>query len=670
MPHTTSFWTRCALIALMLLISTVPISWGRLLSPEATPEPLKPWIPWVLHQHPDHRCPFLFNSSAERHCAWPNTLTLDLTASQGIFRQQWTLFAESLVPLPGNRDAWPQDVVEGGRPLVVIEKENLPYTTLPAGTHTVTGRFTWPRLPEHVHIPPATGLVHLTLNHQIIPFPKLDRNGQLWMQQQPNTAATGVTNTLDMQVFRRISDDIPFQILTRIQLDVGGEARELLLGQALLPSFIPLSLTSPLPTRLEPDGRLRIQVRPGRWTVDLLARAANPVQVLTLTNPGTPWSASELWSVETKPHLRLVELSGLETIDPLATNLPQEWRALPAFHVLPNQALSFTEKRRGDADPNPDQLQLSRTYWLDFSGVGYTIQDTITGTVNKTWRLEMFPGSQLGQVTIDQEPQFITRITPDGPDGIEVRRGQIHLTADSRLTDTHSTLPAIGWAHPIQKLSSTLHLPPGWSVFHAQGPDSTSNTWITQWSLLDCFIVLMIVVTIAKLTSYQAGAIALPALALTYHEPNAPHFLWIHLLAATALTHALPRGKFYHLAMAYRAISLTLLLLTLVPFGVQQIRTGLYPTLLYPWETVQLPTSSTAAKPAARAPVEFEPKRDQLVAQEEYAGSSESYSGVLGKGFSLLSCPARDARTSANWTRPPGLAVRRCPALVERTGSS
>jgi hypothetical protein len=29
-------------------------------------------------------------------------------------------------------------------------------------------------------------------------------------------------------------------------------------------------------------------------------------------------------------------------------------------------------------------LQLSRSYWLDFPGAGYTIQDTITGTVNKT----------------------------------------------------------------------------------------------------------------------------------------------------------------------------------------------------------------------------------------------------------------------------------------------
>jgi hypothetical protein len=631
MPGTTSVWIRSTLIMLMLLSSVGSVSWGRPLSPEAAPEPLKPWVPWVLHQHPDHRCPFLFNSSAERHCAWPNTLTLDLTGSQGMFRQQWTLFTESLVPLPGDHTAWPQDVVEGTRPVIVVEKEHLPYATLPAGTHTISGGFSWSRLPEQVHIPPATGLVHLTVNHQTVPFPRLDRHGQLWMQQQPTTAGAGVTNTLDVQVFRRISDDIPFQVLTRVQLDVGGEAREVLLGQALLPSFIPLSLTSPLPTRLEPDGRLRIQVRPGRWTVDLLARAADRVQVLTLPNPGTPWSASELWSVETKPQLRLVELSGLETVDPLATNLPAEWRALPAFRIVPQQALRFTEKRRGDADPNPDQLQLSRSYWLDFSGAGYTIQDIITGTVNTTWRLEMLPGSHLGQVTIDQEPQFITRLTSDGPDGIEVRRGQIHLTADSRFTDTNTTLPAIGWAHPIHKLSSTLHLPPGWSVFHARGPDSTSNTWITQWSLLDCFIVLMIVVTIAKLISYPAGAVALGALVLTYHEPNAPHFLWIHLLAATALTQVLPRGKFYHLAMAYRAVSLSFLLLTLVPFGVQQIRTGLYPTLLYPWETVQLPSRTAAMKPAAAPSAEPVQRYDQLAAKEESVSSSEPYSGVHGK---------------------------------------
>jgi hypothetical protein len=647
MPHPTSFWTRCLLTSLMLLTSTVQFASGRPLTSEAAPEPLKPWIPWVLHQHPDYPCPFFFNSATERHCAWPSTLTLDLSASQGLFRQQWTLFAESLVPLPGNRDTWPQDVVEGARALAVVEKEHVPYVNLPPGTHTLTGHFRWSKLPEQIRIPPATGLVHLTLNHQQVPFPKLDRNGQLWMQQQPTGVSSGVTNTLELQVFRRISDDIPFQVLTRIQLDVGGEAREVLLGQALLPSFIPLSLTGPLPTRLEADGRLRIQVRPGRWTIDLLARGPKPLHVLTLANPGTPWSASELWSVETKPHLRLVELSGLESIDPLATNLPVEWRALPAFHVVPGQSLTFTEKRRGDADPNPDQLQLARAYWLDFSGAGYTIQDRITGTVNKTWRLEMLPGSQLGQVTIDQAPQFITRLVPEGPDGIEVRRGQIDLTADSRLTAGDSSLPAVGWAHPIQQLSSTLHLPPGWSVFHAQGPDSTSNTWITQWSLLDCFIVLMIVVTIAKLISYPAAAVALIALALTYHEPHAPHFLWIHLLAATALVHALPRGTFYHVAMAYRAISLSLLLITLVPFGVQQMRTGLYPTLLYPWEIVQPPAA--ASKPAAGAPLADERKRDRLLEKEETASTLSA----LREGYSYRSAEVFPAHLQTG----PGLPI-------------
>ena len=38
-----------------------------------------------------------------------------------------------------------------------------------------------------------------------------------------------------------------------------------LLGPVLPPGFIPLGVASPLPARLEPDGTLRIQVRPGRW---------------------------------------------------------------------------------------------------------------------------------------------------------------------------------------------------------------------------------------------------------------------------------------------------------------------------------------------------------------------------------------------------------------------
>ena len=44
-------------------------------------------------------------------------------------------------------------------------------------------------------------------------------------------------------------------------------------GPVLPDGFTPVSIQSQLPARLEPDGNLRVQVRPGRWQITLVARA-------------------------------------------------------------------------------------------------------------------------------------------------------------------------------------------------------------------------------------------------------------------------------------------------------------------------------------------------------------------------------------------------------------
>lgn len=86
-------------------------------------------------------------------------------------------------------------------------------------------------------------------------------------------AREGAGDRLELQVFRRVIDEVPPELITRVEIDVAGDPREVLLGTALLPGFIPLRLDSPLPSRLEPDGRLRLQLRPGHWSIEFTARA-------------------------------------------------------------------------------------------------------------------------------------------------------------------------------------------------------------------------------------------------------------------------------------------------------------------------------------------------------------------------------------------------------------
>ncbi|NIO07866.1 MAG: hypothetical protein GTO40_07605, partial [Deltaproteobacteria bacterium] len=112
-------------------------------------------------------------------------------------------------------------------------------------------------------IPQETGLITVSINGGKVPIPEIDNGGRLWLKHQGSKEPVreGTRNILDLKVFRRIVDEIPLQLVTRIELDVAGDPREVLLGQALMPEYVPMVLNSPLPARLEADGRLRIQVR-------------------------------------------------------------------------------------------------------------------------------------------------------------------------------------------------------------------------------------------------------------------------------------------------------------------------------------------------------------------------------------------------------------------------
>src|SRR4030095_9467110 len=133
---------------------------------------------------------------------------------------------------------------------------------------------------------------------------------------------------------------------------------------------VPMSLDGALPARLDPDGKLRVQVRPGSHLLVLEARLPGPVDALALSAPSGPWDDREEWVFEARPSLRIVSLEGAPSIDPQQTELPAEWRALPAYAMEPGASLRFATKRRGDADPAPDRLSLVRTWWLDFDGGG------------------------------------------------------------------------------------------------------------------------------------------------------------------------------------------------------------------------------------------------------------------------------------------------------------
>lgn len=561
---------------LAVLLLAVPAAAGPL-DPADVPEPLKPWVKWALRGSEEAACPFL-NGGDERQCAWPATLRLELHEKGGRFTQSWRAYAETWVPLPGDAERWPQDVTVDGAPAAVTDHDGAPSLRLKPGTRSVAGSFRWDSMPEVLPIAAETGLVAVSLNGAAQAFPARDEEGRLWLQK--SRAADKEASHLEVSVHRKLVDDVPLTLETKVQLRVSGRAREEALGPALPKGFKAMSLMSPLPARVDPDGRLRVQARAGTWDLTLVARHDGPAAELSLGEPKGAWDSDEAWAFEARESLRSVSVEGAPALDPNQTEMPGAWRSLPAYLMKPGSTLRLVERRRGDAAPDPDRLTLARTFWLDFNGRGLTVQDRLNGTLTRSWRLNMGRGTQLGRVAIDGQDQFVTALTTGTPAGVEVRAGTLNAEADSRVRrGRRLTIPAVGWAHDFERVSATLHLPPGWRLIHAWGVDRATPSWVTSWTLLDLFLVVILALAVGRLWDRRWGAAALAAAALTWHEPGALRWCWLAVLAAEALVRGLPEGSFRRAARGARMAGWAAVVLWSIPFFIAQVRTGLFPQL-------------------------------------------------------------------------------------------
>lgn len=540
------------------------------------PPPLKDWQDWVLHDVPEHACPVLSSSGGttlQRECAWPGRLSLDAGKDGARFGLDVHVDGRSWIALPGDARNWPQQVSANGKPMVVLDHEGAPSLQLEPGDYALRGTLPWDNRPARLQVPVSIGLVALTLDGS--PVARIERNGaQLTLGEAAE--AQRAADALSVRVFRRLQDGLPSDLRTQLQFNVTGSSREQVLGPVLPQGFVATFIEGGLPARLESDGRLRVQLRPGQWTLSLGARGTDVPKQIKLASPVAPWPAQEIWSYADEPSLRNTRVDG-QPVDAGQADVPAEWADLPAYALDAGHGLAIEQGTRSGEGGQGDQLALHRQLWLDFDGKGFTASDFLSGTLRRSQRLDVAAPWQLQNASQLDRPLLVTE-SGNGRSGVELRDAKLQLTAGLRLPE-RGNAPSGGWMLPLESIDTTLHLPYGYRLIGAAGADQSPDSWIAQWSLLDLFVVALIALLAGRMLGWPWALLALGFLALAQHEQGAPRWTLALAFALALLMRALPEGKL-HLASRIGAMAmLVLAVLWSLPFAAAQMEYALHPQL-------------------------------------------------------------------------------------------
>ena len=545
---------------------------------ESVPEQLKDWEAWVLKDSENLSCPFInqteYGNLNNHICAWPSALHIKVSPQGSEFQQSWEVLSKSVVPLLGNNKYWPSEVKVNGKNIAILDQNNQPFIELEKGSYSVSGKLNWQQMPSSISLPSQIALVNMSINGQVINFPKVENN-ELWFQE--STQGQAEQETLRVRVVRKISDGPYLQLQTIISVDVSGKMREVALGQVLPKDFELVGIQSEAPAYLDANGVLHSKLKPGSWKIKVNAYSLptniewkRPVQ-------SHHWPKDEVWAFQSNEKLRFGKLSGASVIDSGQVDMPEAWYNFPAYLLTENDSLRYDVQHRGKPLHLENQLTLNRTLWVSFDNAEYSFQDRVTGSMVEDWRLSM-PAPFTLESAEDQDGAVLITSISENERGLENRYSKVDINAGGVINAT-STLPVAGWESDFERVSITLNLPPGNKLFAVFGADNVSDSWWSRWSIWASFIVLLASLAAYRLSGLVSGILTALMLLVVYQENSAPVIAMLNLLVAIAVRKHQPFEKLKTIAKMYWGASAALVVGSILLFSATQLRTVIHPQL-------------------------------------------------------------------------------------------
>ena len=532
------------------------------------------WEQWVAARHPELNCPWVVSSNNRKLCTWPGEFVGKIVDDGMLFEMAVQVFSkDSFVNLPGNKAHWPSDLTVNQHNAAVIDGNGTPRVHLNNGHNIIRGKFLWQELPPAIALPETIGLIKISRNGEVLPTSI--NNNQLIFSLDQTSIQNEQKNSLKIQVYHAVKDGVPMRLTSTIKLFVSGKSREVSIGQVAVAGSKTVYLQSVLPARLEEDGMLRVQVKPGIYQITLGSRFTGNQAIISTNKISPEWPQYEYFSFIADPRIREVKISGVKSIDTSLVDIPGQWKSYPTYRLESSDQLKLETIIRGDSAAHHNSIIIDREIWLSFDGKDAVAKDNVSGKMHQGWRLDAAKTVKLGRASVDSMPVLITRF--QGNEGVEIRSPQINLQAVSSIAQV-SNFNAVGWQTDAAKLTARIHLPPGWRTVHAAGVDGISGTWIQRWNLWDIFWLMILIAVANKLLGFKGALLMAATLIFTFHEKQAPNALWAVLLAFIAII-GLPIGKYKALLSRLAILPAVLLIITFISIAISSLRLALYPTL-------------------------------------------------------------------------------------------
>lgn len=524
------------------------------------PPEVAKWVPWVQKDNINKDCP-------ETNCVFLPQLRLSqnqqdlLIDLNGISFHQDTWIKLPYSNTNMNVQFWPTSITVNGQKGIVQQKDNIPYVKLPKDNVKIQLTYNKDNFlaQSNIILPYApvsffnTSSVSLSLNKATLILNKDKQNTDTTNSEKPE---------VNILVYRRLKDNMPLLLTTKIKIDYSGRPDEIKLGAILPKGFLLQNAQSDLKVYYK-EGSYWVSAVPGSHFIEL--NAFIPEDINYIETAGLVENIKdEIWSFEANPNLRKVQLEAAIPVDSKQAAVPEEWQAFPAWQV--KDKLAIKTERRGGVFETPIKGLTTKHSWYGLDGDILQTRDEMLLLNNDNPFIKFMTNNlKIESVKLNDENQLI--VTKDSHPTILLPKGENKLQVFSHSM-IGSAIPSAVAQAEIEVNQWDLNLAPRYRLLMVKNA-TVRGSWIDAWSLYSIFFLCLLTIVCWKLLGKRVALLAALYVIVFQTTIIWSWFIWIPLIILMALVSTKTVQQNKMLMSSLKALMLALFIFSIfnvVPF--------------------------------------------------------------------------------------------------------